>query len=214
MTLSEAVARVQRHVDDDGTRWNATTVVRPQIKEALRRCQDIMLGAGRTEMAEEIEVDSDTSGIVNLLAYRPRRIHSLAVYVGNRYCKIPAATRAERDVADRNERTYKVYLTRELALPEADGEPLVGDGMEEIPVLAAFEPWVCCMAAMSLAVDDNEQLRALEAEEKRLRKEVLESPDRHGAIVPPAPPPPLARALRWIWVPRTKTIEIVRQWGG
>lgn len=210
-TLTEAIADARSHIDDTlGRRWTDAQVTRA-LHSCVSSCIEEYAARGGERFDEDVEVDTDASGEVELLTYDPLTIRSivLAVDTAGWTTPIDECDAASRGMPDLTERTLKIRLVKRPPMPEAGSDLLVGVTSGAMRSWPAFDRWVCMRAAQELGTKDDKVRAALDLVEAKKRTEVMSI-----ARIPKKLPWPRARNarwwwdLRWLWTPRTAVLSL------
>jgi hypothetical protein len=209
-TLAQARTTVLDHLDDElGDRWN-TSQVDTGLRFALNLCQNDYVSGGGERFSLLLNLNSTSSGALDLSAQNPVSIKQVSVKSGERFWPIKPIDLADRNYNDNTVREIQVSYVPEFVLPTNTAHPLVGSGATAYRSWEVFDDWVCVQAAMFCSVKDDELRQSLQALEATLRASVM----MHERI--PSASPFLRRKLwisewlKWYWDPSQRAIQIVR----
>ena len=213
-TLTAARARARaHHLDDDGTRWSDGETD-AALEAALSSCMDEYIAEGGRHWATDTGDVSATSAVYDLSAANPLHIHGVSMKQGSIYYPLPRLKQGDARRNSDTTRTIRVYYTPTFAFPTTVSNNLIGDSVSP-PEWRAFDEWVCCRAALIMAVKDDERLASLERVEAMLREGIMRRVTQTTSRRPSLRHVGWSKWLAWDFDPRDQEIQIGFQsaWG-
>lgn len=178
MTLAEARALIQEHLDEDSTlerpQWS-TTQIDTALRSALSSCLAEYVRQGGNRFEEHLSLSS-TSGSLDLSSYSPLDISGVGISIGSTRFPVPAARAVDISRLDTDSRTVIVTLTRNLEIPTTTTHPLIGIGATEVNSVPMFANWVCLRAARQLYIKEGDRSSPIEAMEATARQACMGAP--------------------------------------
>lgn len=210
LTLAEARTVIQGHLDDDGTRWTASTggEIDTALRYAISESMEEYAAKGGDRFKELVSSTTTSSGTLDLSSYSPMSIHEVAVISGARRYPVSGVHKSQIDTPDDTARSIEVWITRTPTLPTTTSHPVIGNGATAIGSWDAFDFLVCSRAARFLLAKDGEVHGALRDLEDRLRQSVMSAPRIPRSFAPDRNNNWFSQFLRWSWNPRSKALAL------
>lgn len=221
-TMEDARQVVLDNLDDEtGARFARTTGTNTtdytKIDRALRGSLSSVLDEYRGDRFDEvIEVEtSATDGTVSLAQYDVAKIkHARLLLTSDATYPLPGADVSAGGLPDTTARDLLLTIVRLFTIPPAPDATDLLCGVVEGRARSwdAFDELVCARAADALGAKADETRAAVQRNIERLERSA-----RGQQRNPPAKPWPernvdpmsLSGRLRWTWVPRTQTLQLL-----
>lgn len=212
MLISEAMALCRRHMDavGDTERW-ADADITNALRYALNKVQEDYVAAGGRRLDEITSVVSTSGGAYVFSSGDPMSVKGVSLLQGTRRWPLTAVEYEYQRAPSATGHDLEIRFVPTLTLSSNTGHPLVGNGATVKNTWQAFEELIVVTAALHALSIDNEQHPLLEQLEMKLTKTVMTQEKIPQGYAPPSKKRGYSEYFSYVWIPATKTIQIVRR---